>query len=75
MEEYITIHKGITTYVCRKDKDGYLILAQRNKKKGYWVRYRHPYHWKWDGECVLKTPITKARVTAIFLMGRKETEI
>jgi len=78
-EEYFTFKEGNATYVCRKEKGLCTILAQHSKKTDRWVRYRNPSFWtnisKEEYERLEYTPITKAEVTAIFLMGKSEAEI
>jgi len=76
MEEYFTVKEGTTTYVCRKVKDGCMILAHHKNER--WLRYRNPLFWEWkpEEECLRPTRrVAKAEVTAIFLMGKSEAEI
>lgn len=75
MEEFFTVQEGVTTFVCRKQEDGCVVLAHCNEQTNGWVLYHRPFYW--EEECLRPTTrrITKAEVTAIFLMGKKEAEI
>ena len=87
MHDFFTVKEGNVTYLCNNTEEGVMIIGQKHVDSKHWMCYRSPAYWTdhinrlhtrrmlYEQIEMKKTPVDPAWVTAIFLMGRKETEL